>query len=219
MGNEEISINFGNALKECRLDRGLSQEQLALESGLDRTYISMLERNIKTPTITTVVKIAKSLSISPVTLFSKSQENFNKERFRGTEKVTQTEKFRLPFYGTTVSCGFPIDEDHIVEKELSLDETFIKTPEKTFFIKATGESMLPTIKPGDFLIIELSTRFKNNDLVLVQIDSGFSVKRYYKSQKGSIRLLSDNQNFKELSFGENQEVSLRGIVKAVVRSF
>lgn len=43
----------------------MSQEQLANISGMDRTYISMLERGLKVPTITTLIKIGKALEIKP----------------------------------------------------------------------------------------------------------------------------------------------------------
>jgi transcriptional regulator with XRE-family HTH domain len=43
---------------------GLSQEQLMLEAGLDRNYISGIERKVKNPTITVVERVAKALRCS-----------------------------------------------------------------------------------------------------------------------------------------------------------
>ena len=48
-------------MKRLRKERGWSQETLADEAGLDRTYISGLERQKKNPTITVVDKVAKAL--------------------------------------------------------------------------------------------------------------------------------------------------------------
>jgi transcriptional regulator with XRE-family HTH domain len=45
------------------LAAGLSQEELALDAGIDRTYVSMLERGIRLPTIATLLQIAPPLSI------------------------------------------------------------------------------------------------------------------------------------------------------------
>jgi transcriptional regulator with XRE-family HTH domain len=56
-------VNFGLALRECRERANMSQEELALASELDRTYISMLERNVKAPTLTTLGKISAALKI------------------------------------------------------------------------------------------------------------------------------------------------------------
>lgn len=52
---------FGQALKEHRLKRGFSQEQLGLESGYHRTYISQLERGLKSPSLTTIIHLAQIL--------------------------------------------------------------------------------------------------------------------------------------------------------------
>lgn len=48
-------------MKRLRRERGWSQEALADESDLDRTYISGLERLTKNPTITVVQRIANAL--------------------------------------------------------------------------------------------------------------------------------------------------------------
>jgi len=49
--------------KEPRLEQGLSQEDLALEAGLDRTFISMLERGLRQLTLSSLFAIATALRI------------------------------------------------------------------------------------------------------------------------------------------------------------
>lgn len=51
-------------MKRLRKERGWSQETLAGETGLDRTYISGIERTKKNPTITVVERVATALSCS-----------------------------------------------------------------------------------------------------------------------------------------------------------
>jgi transcriptional regulator with XRE-family HTH domain len=51
-------------MKRLRKERGWSQEALADEAGLDRTYISGIERQVKNPTITVVERVAKALTCS-----------------------------------------------------------------------------------------------------------------------------------------------------------
>lgn len=55
---------FGNVLRSLRVKRGLSQETLAFESGLDRTFISMLERGLRLPSLATLLVVAKPLGLS-----------------------------------------------------------------------------------------------------------------------------------------------------------
>ncbi|WNR47075.1 helix-turn-helix transcriptional regulator [Paenibacillus roseipurpureus] len=56
---------LGEILKKHRIDNNFSQEELAFNSGLDRTYISMLERGKRQPTLTTIFSISKALNVSP----------------------------------------------------------------------------------------------------------------------------------------------------------
>jgi transcriptional regulator with XRE-family HTH domain len=62
---------FGDILKELRTARKISQEKLAEYCELDRTYISLLERGLRQPTLITLFKIAKALDITPSELIKK----------------------------------------------------------------------------------------------------------------------------------------------------
>ena len=48
-------------IKRLRKERGWSQEALADEAGLDRTYISGIERIVRNPTVTVVERIGSAL--------------------------------------------------------------------------------------------------------------------------------------------------------------
>ena len=56
---------FKEVLRELRVKNNLSQEKLAELCDLDRTYISLLERGLRQPTITTIFKLAEALNIDP----------------------------------------------------------------------------------------------------------------------------------------------------------
>jgi DNA polymerase V len=211
----DISRNFGQVLKELRLQKGFSQEQLALESGLDRTFISMLERGIKNPTLSTVEKISKSLSVTMVQLLIRLQQL---EMGELRSKRSLKAHLKPPFFGTSVSCGKPLGGDYFIEKEFSLDEGLIKKPTETFFVKASGDSMLPTIWDGDILIIDKSQKPKNGLIVLAQINNEFTIKRFFKTSKG-IRLTADNSSFGELLVNEDNDLWICGVVTGVGRSF
>ncbi|MFS0774844.1 helix-turn-helix transcriptional regulator [Neobacillus sp. 3P2-tot-E-2] len=61
--DNDSHLDFGKALKRLRKDRKLSQEELADLSGLDRSYISILERNLKLPSLYTILALASGLGI------------------------------------------------------------------------------------------------------------------------------------------------------------
>lgn len=65
---------FGIVLRELREKNNFSQEKLAEYCNLHTTYISLLERGHRQPTITTIFKLAKALNIKPSTLIEKVEK-------------------------------------------------------------------------------------------------------------------------------------------------
>ena len=64
---------FGQALREARQSKGISQEDLAERSGLDRSFISLVERGIQSPNIVVLLKVAAVLGISAAELIAKTE--------------------------------------------------------------------------------------------------------------------------------------------------
>ena len=58
-----ILENFGKNLRKTRLNSGLTQEKLALALEFDRTYIGLLERGKRNPSLITIYKISDFLNI------------------------------------------------------------------------------------------------------------------------------------------------------------
>ncbi len=60
-----IEVIFGKVLRNLRQEKKISQEQLAYLSELDRTYVSLLERGKRRPTINTLFALSQPLGIKP----------------------------------------------------------------------------------------------------------------------------------------------------------
>lgn len=58
------NLALGRVLREQRIKLGLSQQNLAMISGLDRTYISLLELGQKSPTLQTMYALCRALNIT-----------------------------------------------------------------------------------------------------------------------------------------------------------
>lgn len=72
---EKIKAAFGQCVRTYRLDRRLSQEKLALSSGLDRTYIGSVERGERNVSLINIYKIALALQVSPAELLQSRNEH------------------------------------------------------------------------------------------------------------------------------------------------
>jgi transcriptional regulator with XRE-family HTH domain len=71
---------FGEQLRKAREKSGLTQEQLAFRAGVHRTYISLLERDLKSPTLNTLFRLCAALDISASTLIAKVEKGMNEDR-------------------------------------------------------------------------------------------------------------------------------------------
>lgn len=60
----QLLLKFGKRVRALRLDRGWTQEELAHRSGLNRSYMSEVERGISDVSLSTLQKISKTLGIS-----------------------------------------------------------------------------------------------------------------------------------------------------------
>jgi transcriptional regulator with XRE-family HTH domain len=70
----EIREVFARNLKAARLARGLSQEELAFRAGIDRTYISSLERSVYNASIDVVDRLAVVLEVEASELLKRPPE-------------------------------------------------------------------------------------------------------------------------------------------------
>ena len=64
---------FGQVLRTLRTERKFSQERLALESGLDRSYVSLLERGRNSPSLSIIFRLAEALAVMPSELVQRTE--------------------------------------------------------------------------------------------------------------------------------------------------
>jgi len=66
-----VNVALGRVLAKARAKTGLSQEQLAEQASMHRTYVSQIERGLKSPTLPVLFKICKTLDIPVSSLLRK----------------------------------------------------------------------------------------------------------------------------------------------------
>ncbi|HEP0388360.1 MULTISPECIES: helix-turn-helix domain-containing protein [Serratia] len=65
----ELQIKFGQRVRELRKERGWSQEEFADKCGLDRTYVSGIERGVRNPTLEVLGTISLGFELNLYELF------------------------------------------------------------------------------------------------------------------------------------------------------
>ena len=70
-----LEESFGEVLRAARKQRGLSQEALALEAGVERNYISLIELGRNSPSIRILFKICLVLGVTPSQLLARVEEH------------------------------------------------------------------------------------------------------------------------------------------------
>ena len=70
MNKDNELKKLASKIKQLRIEKGFSQEELAYKCGFDRTYISMLERAKRNPTYFNLLKLADGLNISLVEILN-----------------------------------------------------------------------------------------------------------------------------------------------------
>ena len=68
LAGDPVLVALGEAIRRTRTGVGLSQEALAVDADLDRSYVGGIERGEHNPTVMNVVKIANALKLKPSTL-------------------------------------------------------------------------------------------------------------------------------------------------------
>lgn len=66
-------VALGRAIRTRRMQLGLTQEKLGMRAGLDRTYVSGLERGERNPSLDSLRKVARALQWSPSELLDAAE--------------------------------------------------------------------------------------------------------------------------------------------------
>lgn len=132
------------------------------------------------------------------------------------ESFVENAGYQIPLYSCKVAAGFPSPADDYIEGKLDLNEYLIRTPAATFFVRATGESMLGAgIFPDDLLIVDRSLTPKHGDVVIAVLNGELTVKRLHQTSRKTA-LMPENPEFQEIPVMEGMDFNIWGVVRFVI---
>ena len=124
----------------------------------------------------------------------------------------------LPCYAARVAAGFPSPADDHMDGTLDLNEHLVANPTATFFVRASGTSMLGAgIHDGDLLIVDRSLTPRSGRIVVAAVDGELTVKRLRITPAGRW-LVPESESHAPIPIAEETDVVIWGVVTNVVHA-
>jgi len=120
----------------------------------------------------------------------------------------------IPLAQTDVECGvFGLSPEDQAQANLSIDKRFIKNEAASFFFRASGDSMLNVIAPGDYLLVDRSIEANNSQNRVVVADyMGSRIVKFLTTINGKNVLHSFNPKYKDIIITPYDDFSIFGVV-------
>lgn len=116
-----------------------------------------------------------------------------------------------------VEAGIPSVAEETVLDTLNLDNYLIKNRNSTYVLEVKGDSMIEEgIVEGDLVIAERRNDAKDGDIVVAEVDGGWTMK-YFKKKGNQVYLQPANKNYKPIY--PEQDLKISAIVKGVIRKY
>lgn len=185
--------SIGERIKEARKSAGLTQLELAKKTELSRSYIGDIEKDRYNPSVSTLQLIATATN-TPL-----------EDLLPSTKTVSPTGRgVRIPVLGRVVA-GIPIEA---VEEILDYEEI---TPElaatgEFFALQVKGDSMLPTLKDGDVVIVRKQSTVDSGDIAIVLVNGNDATVKEIKESPAGITLIGHNAAIYTPQFYSNEDI-------------
>jgi DNA polymerase V len=119
----------------------------------------------------------------------------------------------IPLVWSSVSAGFPSPADDYIETSIDLNRELIRHPFATFYVRASGDSMIDAgIRPNATLIVDRAIETKSGDIVIARIGDELCVKELFIDDGGKVFLMPKNENYKPIVITEDLDFEIWGKV-------
>jgi len=124
-------------------------------------------------------------------------------------------RMQIPYLLEAVQAGFPSPAQDYVEQKLDLNELCIKHPAATYFVRASGESMIGAgIHDNDILVVDRALNAQAGDIIIACLNGELTVKAL--QLKPYPALLSYNPDYPPIRLGSDAELDVFGVVSHVI---
>lgn len=203
-------------VRRARRRSGLTQYELAQKLGCTDSYIAKIETGKAYPATDFLIRLFQELQIDErhliTTALPEALKPILEKVVRGLPKA-ETPWRPLPIFGEIVA-GSPAEAGRKAIGEVDvLPETWSLS---RYVLKVSGDSMIPTIQPGDLVLVDKSVRPRQNDIIAGVLNGEATLKRYIK--RGTIILLkADNPSFSDIiPVTSTDDFRIEGVVLKII---
>ena len=138
------------------------------------------------------------------------------KRPRKTNPAQREPTGAKPLYLEAVAAGFPSPAEDYIDRCLDLNEHLIEHPAATFFVYASGNSMVGAgINDGDLLVVDRAVEPQNGSIVIAIIEGEFTVKRMDR-RNGKLFLLPGNSDYQPIEITGESDFQGWGVCRYVI---
>lgn len=172
----------------------------------------------KEPTKVMRIPISRIGAVLDILINENTKKTHSFPQDQEFQKAAINTSYPLPLYTSAVAAGFPAPAEDHYDQTLDLNQHLLNNPDATFFVRATGNSMLGAgINSGDLLIVDRSIPPQSGKIVIAVVDGELTVKRLYKKEK-QLFLFPENPDYPTIEITENTEFMVWGVVTNVVHA-
>jgi len=206
-----ISMKLGVFLKELRIKNNLTIMQVEVKTGISNSYISLIERNKRKPSVEILHKLAKTYKVTTEDLL----------RFIGYLPPIQNKiSFnQIPIYNIVPKEKPSLVSENIEEYSPVPPGLESSTTKDLIAIRVKNKGMTcKRIEIGDILIIRKQSDLENGIIALVSLNNELAIKRIVKQNKHII-LHSTNSDYSPILVKESDDFKIIGKVEWVMHKF
>ncbi len=198
-------MNFGDRLVKARENLGFNQANFSEKIDLAAQSLARYEKNKVNPSMEFIAKLTDMFNINSNWLLTGKGE-----MFISNDTTKNSDNYFIDLLNVRAGAGEGI-YNYVVETvdTISLDKSFFRTPINTSKIKGIqvdGDSMEPTLRDGDYVLIDENINFGTNGIYAIQYGGQILIKRLQFKMDGTIIIISDNDKYDKEVFNpkENQ---------------
>lgn len=203
-------MNMGERIKQLRLEKGLTQEELGKYIGVKKAAIMKYEKgNVQNMKRATIEILSKLFNVTPSYLMCLDEPRLDKF---GSSVVS------IPLLGE-VKAGYDYMAQENWQGTVDIKEELAKTGD-FFALKIKGDSMLSVLWENDIVAVKKQDFAKNNEIAVVLINGDEATVKKINILDNGIMLIPFNSDYRPMFFTkediETKPVKIIGVVKEII---